>query len=130
MQKERQPLFDLLYSLQGFQYCDWLLTEPTRAAWRFIISGINNTPVETMNLYDLTISEVDRRANATLEWTSKNFGALLDIALDHLTLARVGLTRAILASPLPQPTFELQHVAAAVNGSAHQGKWMASPVAC
>jgi hypothetical protein len=41
---------------------------------------------------------------------------LLDIALDHLTLARVGLIRAILANPLPQPTLDLPHVAAAVNG--------------
>ena len=42
--------------------------------------------------------------------------SLLAIALDHLTLARVGLIRAILSHPLPQPTLDLPHVAAAVNG--------------
>ena len=32
MQKERQPEFDLLYSLRGFRYCDWLLAPAERAA--------------------------------------------------------------------------------------------------
>lgn len=41
---------------------------------------------------------------------------LLDIALDHLTFARVGLIRAILSSPLPQPALDLPLVAFAVNG--------------
>ena len=47
---------------------------------------------------------------------------LLDIALDHLTLARVGLIRAILTHPLPQPTLDLPHVAAAVNGLRDAGQ--------
>ena len=34
MQQERQPQFDLLYSLQGFRYCDWLLAPAERTAWR------------------------------------------------------------------------------------------------
>ena len=34
MQKERQPTYPLLYSLRGFQYCDLLLAEAERAAWR------------------------------------------------------------------------------------------------
>jgi hypothetical protein len=42
--------------------------------------------------------------------------SLLTIALDHLTLARVGLLRAILTSPLPQPALALPQVAAALNG--------------
>ncbi len=42
--------------------------------------------------------------------------SLVDIAFDQLTLARVRLIRAILANPLPQPTLDLPHVAAAVNG--------------
>ena len=47
---------------------------------------------------------------------------LLDIALDHLTLARVGLIRASLATPLPQPTLDLPHVANAVNGLRAAGR--------
>ncbi len=34
LQRDRQPQFDLLYSLQGFQYCDLILTPAERAAWR------------------------------------------------------------------------------------------------
>ena len=33
MQAEQQPHYPLLYSVQGFQYCDLLLTEAERAAW-------------------------------------------------------------------------------------------------
>ena len=34
MQAERQPEYPLLYSLQGFRYCDLLLAAPERAAWQ------------------------------------------------------------------------------------------------
>lgn len=34
MQQERQPDYPLLYSQQGFIYCDLLLAAPERAAWR------------------------------------------------------------------------------------------------
>ncbi|MDQ3580800.1 MAG: ATP-binding protein, partial [Pseudomonadota bacterium] len=37
MQVESQPNYPLLSSLQGFQYCDLLLTEAERAAW--LVSG-------------------------------------------------------------------------------------------
>lgn len=60
--------------------------------------------------------EVERRATTTLKWAIDAGVDLLSAALDHLTLARVGLIRAILANPLPQPTLDLPHVAAAVNG--------------
>lgn len=41
------------------------------------------------------LADAERRATQTLEWGDK-FGSLLTIALDHLTLARVGLYRAML----------------------------------
>jgi len=37
MQAERQPDYPLLYSVQGFQYCDLLLAAPERAAWHTIL---------------------------------------------------------------------------------------------
>ena len=46
MQKKRQPEFPLLYSLQGFQYCDLLLSQGDYA-------------------------EVERRASQTLEWAKQ-----------------------------------------------------------
>ena len=43
MQKERQPQFDLLYSVRGFQYCDWLLAPAERAAWQALLRGTGFT---------------------------------------------------------------------------------------
>ena len=68
MQEERQPQFPLLYSLQGYQYCDLLLGRGKA-------------------------SEVLRRAKQTLEWANQQ-GSLLDIALDHLSLGRAHLLQA------------------------------------
>ena len=34
MQAKLQPDYPLLYFLQGFQYCDLLLAEAERAAWK------------------------------------------------------------------------------------------------
>jgi tetratricopeptide (TPR) repeat protein len=62
IQAKRQPEYPLLYSLQGYQYCDLLLAQ-----------GEGN--------------EVLRRAAETLE-AGELFYWLLDIALDHLSLGR------------------------------------------
>ncbi len=37
MQAERQPAYPLLYSQQGFRYCDLLLAAPERAAWQLTL---------------------------------------------------------------------------------------------
>jgi nucleoside phosphorylase len=68
MQKENQPQYPLLYSLQGFQYCDLLLGQ---GKYR----------------------EVQSRVGQTLEWVTPH-NWLLDIALDHLSLGRVHLLQA------------------------------------
>ena len=60
-------------------------------------------------------------ATTTLKWAIDGELSLITIALDHLTLARAGLVRAILAHPLPQPTLDLPQVAAAVNGLRDSG---------
>jgi hypothetical protein len=112
MQQEWQSEFDLLYSVQGFRYCEWLLAPAEQAAWQQLL----NQPLSSsQSQISDCLAEVERRATTTLSWSTPR-NLLLDIALDHLTLARVGLIRAILANPLPQPTLDLPHVAAAVNG--------------
>ncbi len=112
MQQERQPEFDLLYSVQGFGYCDWLLAPAEQAAWQHLL----NQPLSNLeSQISDCLAEVERRATTTLSWSTPR-NLLLDIALDHLTLARVDLIRAILANPLPQPTLDLPHVAAALKG--------------
>lgn len=147
LQREHQPQFDLLYSLQGFQYCDLLLAPAERAALQVVLGSAQrsaDTPVRTseretsvthsaqdrstrpctdegaapnvqasdsevasesqsLRLADKSVrapfaalAEAERRATQTLEWMKQYKGPLLDIALDHLTLARVALYRALL----------------------------------
>ena len=62
LQAERQPEWPILYSLQGYRYCDLLLGQGQSA-------------------------EVLRRASQTLRW-SGDHRILLDIGLDHLSLSR------------------------------------------
>ena len=112
MQQDMQPQFDLLYSLQGVQYCDWLLVPAEQAAWQQLLHRpLSNSEFRILD----GLAEIERRATTTLAWITPQ-SWLLHIALDHLTLAHVELIRAILANPLPQPTLDLPHVAAAVNG--------------
>ena len=65
LQQEHQPEYPLLYSLQGYQYCDLLLAQGQPA-------------------------EAQRRGEQTLKWSSPR-GLLLDIALDRLTLGRAAM---------------------------------------
>lgn len=112
MQQDWQPQLDLLDSVRGFRYCDWMLAPAEQAAWKQLLDQpLSNSESQISEC----LAEVERRATTTLAWTTPQ-NWLLDIALDHLTLARVELIRAILANPLPQPTLDLPHVAAAVNG--------------
>jgi len=67
--KIRRPEYSFLYSVQGYQFCDLLLENPTPAA----------------------VKEVRARAEQALA-IAKRYGRLLDIALDHLTLGRVALS--------------------------------------
>uniref|UniRef100_UPI0040569804 hypothetical protein n=1 Tax=Candidatus Electronema sp. TaxID=2698783 RepID=UPI0040569804 len=75
MQQERQPEYDQLYSLPGFQYCDLLLAG---GAW----------------------PEVRGRAEKTLQWAEQYLG-LLDVALDKLSLGRAAVQEAIAQADLP-----------------------------
>ena len=92
MQAERQPEYPLLYSLQGFRYCDLLLAGAERAAG----GGPEDRGAGE------ACDEVERRAAEAL-WsgTVRNASSLLDIALDHLTLGRARLYRAILGGAAP-----------------------------
>ncbi|MEQ1511863.1 MAG: SEFIR domain-containing protein [Lysobacteraceae bacterium] len=113
LQQDRQPEFDLLYSLWGFRYCDWLLAPAAQAAWQQLLNQpLSNSKSQISD----GLADVERRATMTLRWATDAAVDLLSAALDHLTLARVGLIRAILANTLPQPRLDLPHVAAAVNG--------------
>lgn len=69
-QQEFQPEYPLIYSAQGYRYCDLLLAKSDHAAAR-------------------------NRASQTLEW-ARSHHFLLDIALDTLTLGRACLGLSLL----------------------------------
>jgi hypothetical protein len=123
MQKELQPEFDVLYTLQGFQYCDWLLAPAERATWQSLLRspGVSYADAQSNSEDPATIcAEVQRRAERTLTWVTPQ-KLRLEIALDHLTLARVGLVRVILEHPLPHPTLDLPQITIAVDGIRDSG---------
>jgi hypothetical protein len=102
MQKESQPDYPTLYSLQGFQYGDLLLASPERAAWQAAAVGEAGLAEARASL-QATLQVVAQRAAQTLEWATRNRASLLDIAHDHLTLGRTALFEAILARAAQRP---------------------------
>jgi hypothetical protein len=125
MQKERQTQIYRLDAARGFRYCEWLLAPAERASWRALVRGTDFQTVKDPHArHDLAniCFEVEQRAMTTLTWAVENQTGLLSIALDHLTLARRALIWAILAHPLPQPTLDVPHVAAAVDGLRSSGR--------
>ena len=119
LQAERQPAYRLLYSDVGFEYCDLLLTEAERAAWRLTGSGGLRAP-EDGDAHTATLQAVSERAAQTLNWVEPQRDVpLLTIALDHLTLGRAALYAAILeGSSLDPCRSSLQH---AVDGLRRAG---------
>jgi hypothetical protein len=95
MQKEWQPTYPLLYSVQGFHYCDLLLAAPERAAWQMMLK----LTTQTLALEILIESSrsVSLRAAQTLKIVEPE-NWLLDIGLDHLTLGRAALYEVALAA--------------------------------
>lgn len=58
MQAKRQPAYPLLYSMQGFQYCDLLLAAPEHAAWQRLLECGDLSP---LSAGDLSPSKSDAR---------------------------------------------------------------------
>ena len=124
MQAERQPDYPLLYSLQGFRYCDLLLAAPERAAWQIILDSQLVNASALMQLRRVrSCRAVSQRAAQTLEWCrTQQRTSLLDIALDHLTLGRAALYAAILnSSDFRLLTSDRSHIDAAVDGLRRAG---------
>jgi tetratricopeptide (TPR) repeat protein len=97
LQAEWQPEYPRLYALQGYQYCDLLLSrgEPESGS---VLGGLAASPEAARRLRE-ACREVRERAEQTLEWAAQVINvSLLDIALIHLSLGRAYLGLA-LASP-------------------------------
>jgi hypothetical protein len=94
MQAALQAYFPLLYSLQGFWYCNLLLVTPERAAWQKTLNS--SLIADHLSVID-SCRAVSQRAAQTLKWEEGMRGApLLDFALHHLTLGHAALYEAIL----------------------------------
>jgi tetratricopeptide (TPR) repeat protein len=92
LQAEDQPEYPRLYSLRGFRYCDLLLAGAERAAG----GGPEDRGAGE------ACDEVERRAAQTLRESEEYADTpILDIALDHLTLGRARLYRAVLGGAAP-----------------------------
>ena len=99
IQAKLDPAHPMLYSQRGFRYCDLLLGVAERAALE-LLTGTGNGPSATLPSALDACDDVAERARRTLAWvTPQNW--LLDIGLDHLTLARASLHQAILRAEPP-----------------------------
>jgi hypothetical protein len=90
LHSEPQLGYPLKYSLPSFQYCDLLLTEIERDAWRATLG------MKFGKASSETIVAVSNRAMQTLKWVSEHQTGALDVAFNHLTLGRVALYSNIL----------------------------------
>ena len=132
LQVEHQPAYRLLYSSQGFRYCDLLLAAPDRAAWQYCLSL--NPQSSTLNHPESCRAVFQRAAAIQKRRTGLPTYSLIDIALDHLTLGRAALYAAILGSTARCPpqaapqrggasclATACRELAAAVGGLRHAG---------
>jgi hypothetical protein len=92
-QAERQPEFRRLYLLQGFQYCDLLISraEPETGS---LLDGLS-TSSEDADSFWQACQKVLERGHEAQEIVLRGSRTLLDIALNHLTLGRAHLGLAV-----------------------------------
>jgi len=123
LQAQQQPQYPRLYSLQGFRYCDLLLSVAEVGAWRWM--GLADAPSTETSALQQTCAQAIERATKTLEWAERNNIDLLSAALDHLTLARATLYQAVLSQqpghPPTPPDTVTTHLSAAVDGLRQAG---------
>jgi len=98
LQAEDDPEYPLLYSLRGFRYCDLLLAPAERAVGAGRADDSRGIAA---------CAKVERRAPQTLDWAVRHLGPL-EIALDHLSLGRARLYRAILEGRASEAVAEAQ----------------------
>lgn len=127
MRKELEPEYPLLYSLEGFRYCDILLAGAEQAAWQTMsksgrVSCRRSNPIPGYgDRNDISgYAAVTERAAQTLKWAEDNRLSLLTIALDHLSLARCTLYTSLLQRQPPDAAE--QETSIAVSGLRAAGR--------
>ena len=97
IQAKADPKHPQLYSVQGYRYCDLLLSR-SEAQVETVLDGLT-VATETGRRFREACREVRGRAEQTLEWFESEY-PLIDIALDHLSLGRAHLGLALTAPAL------------------------------
>ncbi|MEE8583799.1 MAG: hypothetical protein V3T83_03000 [Acidobacteriota bacterium] len=122
MQKEMQPQYPLLYSLQGYQYCELLLGGCEALAWTPPAPQTLSVPSRPQALS--RCREVRERAEKVLQRAATDpHNPILDFALDQLTLGRTFLLEAALDAPSPDLLSPAQHhLDRAVTGLRQAGR--------
>jgi len=87
--QRQQSDYSLLYSVNGFRYCDLLLSSAECAAWKRTLHDSSDSKPNA-ELFEV-IRDVAQRSAQTLEWAEENKLSLLTIALDRLSSARAAL---------------------------------------
>ena len=118
MQKEMQPQYPLLYSLQGYEYCDLLLTRAGFGLW--LMPGKNRVKEGESESAIEMCRDVQKRGEKMFEWRSPG-DPLLDIALDHLSLGRALLLEHVLNPDACSLDPAVEHLDAAVDGLRESG---------
>jgi hypothetical protein len=97
MQKQLQPDYPLLYSGRGFRYCELLLSQAERGAWRRFQGLETGVPKSELGQ---ACHEASQRAEQSLEW-DRPFGRPIDVAFHYLTLGRAALYDLFLRADSP-----------------------------
>jgi tetratricopeptide (TPR) repeat protein len=137
LQAQAQPSYPLLYSTVGFRYCDLLLSDAERASWKFCLESqfqsvkpatsdssvgletkASASPLAKLGSLNNLCRTVSERAAKMFEWRLTG-DALLDIALDHLTIFRTSLYVAILNES--ESRDYQSEIESAVTGLRHAG---------
>ncbi len=137
MQAQGQPHYPRLYSAPGFRYCDLLLSDAERAMWRCVDGIFNGAPrnlltddapksrdptevrIPNLDAFLAQCSEVMKRGRELSKWRVHT-DLLLEIGLDHLTLARAELYAAtLLWAPSPSNNVDKAVEVIRHSGSQH-----------
>ncbi|HEX3529078.1 MAG TPA: toll/interleukin-1 receptor domain-containing protein [Thermoanaerobaculia bacterium] len=114
LQAEADPEHPLLYALQGFKYCDLLLSraEPEDGSGLDLLTG-TAARIEIAQQIRQVCREVLERAKRTLIWAEQSKDSLLSLALDHLTQGRayLGLAQTTPQQPLGLREEDLEQAA-------------------
>jgi tetratricopeptide (TPR) repeat protein len=94
IQAKAWPDYPMLYSIQGFRYCDFLLASPERWAWQIWFEELRHSNKRDKNILtsqSLSCRSVSNRALKTLEWAHEKHLPILTIALDRFSIRRAFL---------------------------------------